>query len=259
MSVTSTAGDTMNARELQGQVVGAIQPGYLPWLGFFEQADRVNIFLLFDDLQYTRYDWRNRNRIKGPAGPIWLIVPVIRKFGQHINEARIDNSRNWAKRHWLTICQCYGKAPYFEQHRRFFQELYHSQWDQLCELNITVIRYVMEQMKIRTRLIRSSELALEERFRVLPGSQDRKNERIVFFMKEVGGSVLYSGEKSESYINLALLGQHSIHVRFQHYRHPVYPQLHGAFIPYLSIIDLLFNCGDESLDILKSDGELIPQ
>jgi hypothetical protein len=232
-------------------VVGALQPGYLPWLGFFDQINSVDLFLIFDDLQYTRYDWRNRNKIKGPNGPIWLIVPIIRNFGQSISEARVDNSRNWAERHWKTICQCYAKAPHFNKHRSFFQDIYHSKWDSLCELDMTIIYYLMSQLKIHTQVIRSSEFRLESSFKSAACSENRKNERIVFFMKELGGNVLLNGEKSRTYMNEEYLHQHQIDIRIQQYRHPVYPQLHGPFVPYLSVIDLLFNCGEESLEVLS--------
>ncbi len=231
-------------------VVGALQPGYLPWLGFFDQICQSDIFILYDDMQYNRYSWRNRNRIKGAHGETWLTVPVKRNPGQLISKARTDNTKNWQKKHWKTILQCYINAPFFKKHSPFFEEVYHTPWEYLCELDIKIIQYIVKELGIKTKILRSSELGLEERFRKQGYIKDRKTERIIFFMKELNANLFFEGAKGKEYINEEMLKDVNLKIEFQDYIHPAYNQQFENFIPYLSVVDLLFNHGDESLDIL---------
>ncbi len=231
-------------------IVGAIQPGYLPWLGVFEQIWNSDIFILYDDLQYTRHSWQNRNLIKSASGRQWLIVPVCQQFGQTINRTRIDNSQNWARRHWKTIEGCYGKADYFDQYKSFFKDIYSSRWEYISDLNITIIKYIVSELSIRTPIVVSSELGFEDNFEYHEPSNRRRNERIVHFMQHLGGTVLFNGALGQRYIDREYLSDNGIKIRFQNYRHPIYTQRFGKFIDYLSIVDLLFNHGPHSLDIL---------
>jgi len=230
--------------------LGALQPGYLPWLGFFDQMARVNLFLIYDEMDYTQYDWRNRNRIKGSQGEIWLIVPVEHDPGVRICDARIDNRKNWRRKHLNSIEMNYARAPFFQRYIQFFRDLYNREWNKLVDLDMEIIRFCAAELGIKTPIILASQLQLEEKFIEAGWEQDRRTERIIFFMTQLGANVLFEGESGQNYINEGLMAQAGCRVEYQHYQHPVYRQQFGAFIPCLSVVDLMYNHGNESLDIL---------
>ncbi|MBW2146631.1 MAG: WbqC family protein [Deltaproteobacteria bacterium] len=233
--------------------LGALQPGYVPWLGFFDQMARVDLFLVYDEMQYTHYDWRNRNRIKGSQGEIWLVVPVKHQPGARICKVRIDNRKNWRRKHLNAMRMNYARAPFFKRYVPYFQELYSREWDKLVDLDMEIIRFCAAELGIKTPIVLASEQYLEDRFIQAGWSEDRRTERIIFFMKELGAEVLFEGESGKSYINEEMMDRAGCRVEYQQYHHPVYHQQFGPFIPYLSVVDLMFNHGDESLDILLGE------
>jgi hypothetical protein len=226
-------------------IIGILQPGYLPWLGFFEQMHRSDIFVIYDDVQYDKHSWRNRNRIKTPKGAHWLTVPVLVKFDEHplINEVRIDNGGNWRKKHLFTIGQSYSKAPFYRQYLPFFEEAYARDWEYLIDLDMYFIIKIAESLGIETsRIIKSSTMAI---------TGDRIG-RLIAICKRLKADTFYEGASGKNYIDEERFLAEGIRVVFQDYRHPVYPQLYGEIIPYLSIIDLLFNHGEKSLSIVTN-------
>lgn len=221
-----------------------LQPGYLPWLGFFEQMDRADVFVFYDDVQFDR-SWRARNRVKGPNGPVWLSVPVHASLGAGttVKETRIDNRRDWRRKHWRTIEQSYAKAPYWGTYRQLFEDLYTREWEWLTELDLYAIERLRDALGLRpTPLLRGSELGVDG---------DRVG-RLIAICKEVGANVFYEGAAGWSYIDPAVFAAEGIRVAFQEYRHPEYRQQHGAFVPYLSAVDLLLNEGENSARVLRS-------
>jgi len=224
--------------------VTILQPSYLPWLGFFEQMSRSDKFVLLDDVQYTRRDWRNRNRIRVRENWIWLTVPVQQKsrFSQSLLETRIDNSA-WRRKHLETLRQHYCKAPFFEKYFPRCQQVYEKDWTFLFDLCLETINLIKEEMGIETPLLRSSEMK--------PGGE--KTERLVSICRELGATHYLSGESGSNYIAEEDFSSQGIALEYQNYEHPVYPQRYTGFVPHLSAIDLLFNCGEQSLGILKQD------
>jgi hypothetical protein len=214
------------------KTISILQPGYLPWLGFFEQVYRCNTFVLYDDVQFEKGSWRNRNRIKTPNGPQWLTVPVLLK-GQgfpSIKDVAINQSIGWQKKHIKTITQNYSKAPFFDLYANGLFEILNKSWEYLLDLDLELISWLAEQLNISTKMI----------------------QRLIGIIHTLGGDYFYEGSAGRNYIDVGVFEDAGISVTFQDYDHPTYPQLHGDFISHLSTIDLLFNCGPESLNILTS-------
>ena len=228
-------------------VIGILQPGYLPWLGFFEQLYRSDVFVLYDDVQYDKNGWRNRNRIKTANGIQWLTVPVQASLsGQTlIHQVRIDQSVNWARKHLLSISQSYAKAPFYQEYLPLFEEAYSRPWDHLIDLDLHFITKLAQALGLDTRkLVLSSTLDIE----------GDTIGRLIKICRKFGADVFYEGAAGRDYIDTAAFAAAGVTVRFQDYHHPAYRQLHEGFTPYLSVIDLLFNHGPESLAILTLKG-----
>ncbi len=223
--------------------VTILQPSYLPWLGFFEQMYRSDQFVLYDDVQFTRRDWRNRNRIRVLEGSVWLTVPVIQKnkFEQSLLETKIDNSTSWKRKHLETIRCHYSKTPFFDLYFPWCEKVFNSEWDFLLDLSMETIQYLKEQLKINTPLLRSSEL----------DESGNKNDRLISICKQLGATQYLSGESAKNYISEKDFSDQGIELEYQKYQHPEYPQRYEGFVPFLSTIDLLFNCGDKSMEFLK--------
>lgn len=227
------------------KVIGILQPGYLPWLGFFEQLYRSDAFVLYDDVQYDKNGWRNRNRIKTAHGPLWLTVPVLThgRAGQRINETMVDNKENWSRKHLRGFELNYSATPHFNDYFPEFELILSQKWERLVDLSVSLIERIKGLLEIRTPLFRSSSLNI-------PGERD---ERLIKICQRFGARVFYEGEAGKNYIDVEKFRKEGIQVQFQEYRHPVYRQLHGEFISHLSIVDLLFNHGPESLKILAGE------
>jgi hypothetical protein len=222
--------------------VGVLQPGYLPWLGFFDQMRRCTTFVLYDDVPYDKGGWRNRNRIKCPSGSQWLTVPVRtrHRFGQSILDVEIDNSGAWARSHRQSIQQHYARAPYLASYLPELAELLSKEWEHLVDLDVAVINLMSGWLGLHRQIVRSSELGLR-------GS---KTERLVNICRHFGATRYLTGDAARSYLDTARFAERGITVVWQEYRHPVYPQLHGGFMPYLSALDLILNCGDQAMTYL---------
>jgi hypothetical protein len=223
--------------------VTILQPSYLPWLGFFEQMSRSDKFVLLDDVQYTRRDWRNRNRIRVKEGWAWLTVPVLQKskFSQSLLETRIDNSAPWRKKHLESLRLHYCKAPFFYKYFPRWQKIYEKEWEFLFDLCQETIHLLKDEIGIDTPLLRSSEMK----------TCGEKTERLLSICRELGATHYLSGEAASDYIEEGDFPSQGIELEYQKYEHPVYPQRYPGFVPQLSAIDLLFNCGEQSLSILK--------
>lgn len=221
-----------------------LQPGFMPWLGFFELMYQCDLFVFLDDVQYTKRDWRSRNKIKGPDGPIWLNVPVKTKsrFKQLIKNAEIDNSQNWIKRHLKTLKMAYSRAPYFDMFYPVLEEVYNSSWNLLCNIDLELIKLIMRELGLKRKLLRSSEMQIP--------FKDQADERIIEICKTCNATHFYNGAAGRAIYDSKHFKKYDIALEFQDYKHPAYHQQWGNFVPFLSIIDLIFNHGPESLDIL---------
>ena len=226
--------------------IGILQPGYLPWLGFFEQMYRTDVFVLYDDVQYDKEGWRNRNRIKGANGALWLTVPVHVKLSDRplISEVRIDNKANWRKKHLMSLKMNYAKAPFFSKYIGIFEEAFSREWDYLVDIDMYFILKLSDCLGMGNRkIVRSSELNVE----------GDRIERLINICKMFDADIFYEGAAGKDYLDSDYFSKQGVTIEYQDYMHPVYKQLYGDFIPYLSLVDLLFNHGDESLAILTNE------
>jgi hypothetical protein len=224
-------------------VIGILQPGYLPWLGFFEQMSKSDVFVIYDDVQYDKEGWRNRNRIKTASAIQWLTIPVHIKFEDHplINEVKINNTANWRKKHLFSIKQNYSRAPFYKKYIETFEPAYEKEWEYLLDIDIYFIMTLAECLGIKDKkIVMSSTLGI---------GGDRRG-RLINICKRFNADTFYEGAAGKDYIDENIFAEHGIKIEYQDYKHPIYNQLYGDFIPYLSVVDLLFNHGEESLSIL---------
>ena len=223
-------------------IVAIHQPQYLPWLGYFDKMIKADAFCLLDNVQYKKNEWQNRNRIKTAQKQQWLTVPVLYRFPQKINEVQINNAVNWKRKHLQALITNYNKSPFFREYIAFFEEVYAKDWEFLSELNV----YLIDQIR--------KLLNLEEKHTVLASTlslSDDPTGRLIDICKILGGDTYLAGQDGAKYMDLEQFNQQGIKVIVQEFRHPEYPQLFGDFVSHLSIVDLLFNCGPESLEKIR--------
>ena len=224
--------------------IAILQSNYIPWKGYFDMIAAVDEFIFYDDAQYTKNDWRNRNKIKTCQGPIWLSVPVkIKgKSTQQIIETEIANE-NWAKDHWRTITQNYKKSPFFKVISSLLEAFYVSKkYTLLSELNRDLITEICKYLHIHTKLSISSD------FNLIPG----RHERVLDLCLQAKATEYISGPAAKSYIQEDDYEKNNIKLTWFSYNdYPEYPQLYGSFIHEVSILDLLFNCGENSYKYMK--------
>lgn len=220
-----------------------LQPGYLPWLGFFEQLARADEFVFLDDVQFDKHGWRNRNRIKGPDGPQWLTVPV-RVGGQswrRICEVTIDSTqRRWVGKHLQSLRSNYGPCAFFDWLYPELEAVLQQPWERIADLDIALVGRLCDLLGLRRSMHRSSSMDVG-------GS---RCERLVEICRRVGCDHYYSGAAARDYLDGTLFERADIGVEFQEYVHPEYPQRYGGFVSHLSAVDLMFNCGPGSLGII---------
>jgi hypothetical protein len=228
-------------------VLTAHQPVYLPWLGLLHKIWLAQTFVSFDDVQYLPKDWNNRNKIKTQGGPTWLTVPVLRKgyLEKPIREIEINNAVPWRRKHWRSLEGAYAKAPYWADYAPFFEAVYDREWQTLAELNEHVLLWLLDTLGIPVRFARASDL----------GFEGAKSELVLDMCRKLDADVYVFGALGRDYADVDAFRAAGVEPVFQDYRHPEYPQLHGAFEPYLSVVDLLFNCGPGSLDVIVSGQE----
>lgn len=219
------------------------QPQYLPWLGYFDKMDQADCFVILDHVQFKKNEWQNRNRIKTASGWQWLTVPVLHRFPQRISEVRINETAPWSRKHLQALVLNYATAPSFDAHRAFFEEAYAREWKLFIDLALTTLAYLVEALGIQTKLVLASSLALPER--------EGATDRLVSICQALGADSYLSGTGGRGYLDLGRFVEAGIQVWFQAFQCPPYPQEFGAFEPNLSIVDLLFNCGSQSLQVLR--------
>ena len=228
-------------------ILAAHQLHYFPWLRYFHKIASVDTFVVLDNIQFNKNGWQNRNKIKGPAGEVILTVPILQKFQQALSEVRIDNKQPWRRKHLGALLSNYQKAAHFKDYEPFFREVYGKPWEVLNELNYEILLYLLKALGVRTRVLRSSELSLE----------GEGNQRLVNLCKELGARSYLTGTyAAQTYLDPDLFEREGIELLSQDYECPRYPQLYpeAGFVSELSIIDLLFNCGPKSLEILMERG-----
>lgn len=230
-----------------------LQPGYLPWLGFFDLMHKSHAFVILDDVQYTVRDWRSRNRIKTPDGVCWLTVPVKIK-GSHnklVKDIQIDNSQEWRKKHLRTLESYYKHARYFDEVSEMMNRILGRNHQFLIDLDMMLIHGICDYLALETEIMFSSEIS----------SSYSKDEKLLSICKHLEATHYLSGNAAEHYLRESIFGAEKITVEWHNYQHPYYDQLwlkEQGFISHLSAADLLFNHGRASLDILTGKQLIFP-
>ena len=210
------------------------QPHYLPWLGYFEMIERVDIFVFLDDVQFMHGGWQNRDKIKTRDGVRWLTVPIAKKnkFGQLICETMINESTDWRNKHIKTIEGNYKKSPNFERVFEKLRDIYAKKQTLLIELNMDLLQCFAEEFGITTPFVFASEYQIKS----------NSTQRLIELIKAVNGTTYLSGTGARDYMDNELFRKSGIELIFQEYTPPVYPQLHGDFVAGLSCLDFAMNC-----------------
>ncbi len=239
----------MSSRITNGKKIFIQQPNYLPWIGYFEQIDYVDTFVFFDDVEYIKRSWQNRNRIKTPHGESMLTVPVLTssRSGQHLKDVEIIHRNDWVRKHIKSMELSYRKARYFGDYWDGIKVLIESKYECLCDLNCALIERVSRLLGIDTRFKRSSELQV---------NITHRENRVIEICKKLDSHYLYNGKRIKEFMLPEYFIEAGITVELQDYRCESYNQLwNDEFVPYLSILDLLFNEGPNSLDIIRKGQE----
>ena len=237
-----------------------LQSNYIPWKGYFDLINEVDVFVILDTVQYTKNDWRNRNKIKTQHGLKWLTVPVLtdNRFGQTIKEAKIKTEAPWQRKHWAALEMSYSKAPYFSMYREPLEAIYKQQvWTHISDLNIHFIKTICGFLEITTELVFAEDLAVD-----LSDVEDRRNARVIEICKQVEADYYLSGPAAKSYIDESQFEEAGIELKFKDYSgYPEYLQLHGEFEHGVSVLDMLFMVGEDALVSLtlqnKKTGQLL--
>jgi hypothetical protein len=218
------------------------QPHYLPWLGYVAKWAAADLLILLDVVQYEKNGWQNRNRIKTADGARWLTVPVHAPLGTPICQVAVDDSRAWRPRHRRAIEQAYARAPGLPAHRAQLAEFYARPWTHLAPLAAASVAWLGRALGITTPVRLASELGVT--------SADPTG-RLVALCRATGADTYLAGADGARYMDLGQFAAAGIGVLAQRYEHPVYPQNHGEFVPFLSALDILLATGDEALAILR--------
>lgn len=227
-----------------------LQPHYLPWIGYFDMIDRVDVFVLFDDVQFIKREWKNRNRIRKTATSNetkWMTVPINKDSQRKlIKDALISNERDWVAEHGHSMIAVYRYAPYFDEYFPQLQEITKKHAERtLADLNIALLEYFCKIFGIQTRLVRSSEL----------DTYGRREEKLLSLCKILNADFYLANNATAEYVEADFFRKEGIDFGMQDYRHPRYEQKYKTerlpFISYLSVVDLLFNCGTSSVEIIR--------
>ncbi|KUI15634.1 hypothetical protein AU192_07145 [Mycobacterium lehmannii] len=227
-----------------------LQPSYIPWRGYFHQIQKADVFVFYDDVQYDRGGWRNRNRVKTANGSVWLTIPVAKKgsveAGAAINTIRIDWNRQWTKSHWTTIRQAYSKAPFFETYRGILERIYGRHPELLADFTIESTIEIAGLLGLAgKRFVRSSQLKAE----------GTKTDRLISILQQVGATHYISGPSARNYLEEDKLAGAGISLEYLDYAYRPYSQLHPPFDPQVSILDLLMMVGPEAPQFIWGDEE----
>jgi len=216
--------------------IAILQSNYIPWKGYFDLIAAVDEFIIYDDMQYTKNDWRNRNKIKTPAGTQWLTIPVGQCISRCIYDVEIHD-RHWQKKHWKNLAQWYGNAPHYAEISAVLAPFYHTPYTHLSALNRALIEAICAYLGITTHISCSLDYTLLE----------GKTRRLVDLCLQAGGTEYISGPAAKGYLDEQKFAGANIKLTWFDYEgYPEYPQLWGNFTHYVSIVDVLFNCGRDA-------------
>jgi hypothetical protein len=226
--------------------IAIVQSNYIPWKGYFDMIAAVDEFILYDDVQFTKNDWRNRNKIKTPKGLEWITIPVGQGIKRRIRDVELPDHR-WQQKHWKTLTSNYHKAPCFDEIAEVFEPLYlHRHFDTLSQLNRTFIQAVCAYLDIATKISNSWDYEFME----------GRVHRLVHICSQAGATEYVSGSAAKDYLSEGLFSVEGIKLTwFDYAGYPEYPQLWGGFDHSVTILDLLFNCGKDAPRYMRHVGK----
>jgi len=223
-------------------IVAIHQPQYLPWLGYFDKMDRADAFCYLDNVQYKKNEWQNRNRLKTAQGWQWLTVPVRYRFPQKIIEVTVNEAVKWQHKHIQALITNYKKSPFFNTYFPVFESALKHDFENIGDLNIHMITLIRDIIAMDNKpVVRASEIALRE----------DPTGRLIDICAHFGGDTYLAGQDGVNYMDMNQFQECGIEVITQAYDHPKYHQCFGEFESHMSIVDLIFNCGPESLAIIR--------
>ena len=229
------------------------QPNYLPYLGIFAKVAQADVFVIVNNVQFVkrgRFGFQNRTRIRTHEGWAWLTVPVLSKgkYHQQISETKINNAAPWRRKHWRSIQLNYRSAPCFEEYAGFLEALYQNEsFGFLQDLNIKIIRYLLSALRIDVDVLIATEA----------GIQGKATDLIIDICKKTGADTYLHGKHGADYADFAGIESAGIKNLVLDYEHPTYEQCHPGFEPYMSAVDLLFNHGERSLEVLLEGNRIV--
>lgn len=235
-----------------------LQPMYLPWMGYFGLIDQADVFVFYDDVQFNRDSWQQRNRIKVPeesGGIKWLKVPIVENFGQEIKSVQIDQEYDWEQQHLSIIKSAYGpkpvpygstKAPYFDDYITTLENIYGQKWESLRDLNIYLIKEIAELLSVT-----EVEFRLSSEFNI----EDSGTSKLIKTLKYIDADEYISGPGAKEYLDINQFTENGISLYWHQFDHPEYDQLYGEFKSHLSIIDALFNVGEKTTPLIRAGEE----
>ncbi len=217
------------------------QPQYLPWLGYLDKLDRADVFVLLETVQFKKNEWQNRNRIRTAQGWQYLTVPVLHEFPQRLDRVRINNETDWRRKHRQALEINYRKAKFYDQYEPAVRGLYEREWEHLAPLNSAFIRFFADAFGIVTAIADAGKFP----------ARDEPTGRLVDLCKAVGADRYLAGAGGRAYMNVPEFESAGVAVEVQDFAHPEYEQVYPTFVPGLSAIDLLFNCGRAGFEMVR--------
>ena len=217
------------------------QPQFLPWLGYLDKIDQADLFVVLDTVQFKKNEWQNRNRIRTAQGWQWLTVPILHKFGQRIDQVRVDRTADWRTRHLRALDMHYSRAPFRDSYLEGLHEIYRSETDCLATINLATIRWLLDSFKITTPVRLASEMDLRE----------EPTERLIDICRAVGATRYLAGVGATAYLDRTTFESSGVALELQEFRHPSYRQCYQPFLPGMSAVDLLFMCGGAAGNVLR--------
>ena len=227
--------------------VAMLQPNYIPWKGVFDLISKVDVFVFYDDVQYTKRDWRNRNKIKTKDGDIWLTVPVIASSGELICDVKIDNSTNWQKKHYKTIVSNYKKSEFYSEYEYMLEEIYlKNKWEKISELDVFSTKLISKALGLKVDWIVASSLNV---------SGDKDGGKVIKICKKLGCDYFINGPASKLFMDEKKFEINGIQLEYINYEYKEYKQQFKPFSHTVSILDLIFNCGPEAMNYIVKTSE----
>jgi len=225
------------------------QPNYLPWIGLFSKVMQTECFVIMDTFKYTRHGVTHRNKIRTNAGSCYLTIPINKEFTMtNINNVALPQNKGWREIHWKSIYQNYVKTDFFKDHSNYFEKLYKQDFHYLWQLNMDIIHYMLKSFEINVEIIMASDLNIETNL--------KHTDMIIAILKNIGANIYLSGPSGRNYLELGKFSQNNCNCKFVKFTHPVYKQRYPGFEPNLSAIDLLFNVGPQSGQVIKDSGSI---